>query len=135
MVSAAFLNETGKNSKIPSLGRAFLEWKWKWKWLQSVLKITNEQTKPEAVDSNLAKPETPNKTNKSQPQLDPPLAKQQPPQQQQQKYNNIRNNMRHNFSSSRNSKLQAMQKDSAKTSKSFFVTRNMQDPEMKNKQE
>jgi len=130
LVSAAFLNETGKNSKIPSLGRAFLEWKWKWKWLQSVFTITNEQTKPEAVDSNLAKPETPNinpnKTNKSQPQLDPPLAKQQPPQQQQQKYNNIRNNMRHNFSSSRNSKLQAMQKDSAKTSKSFFVTRNMQ---------
>jgi hypothetical protein len=43
------------------------------------------------VDSNLANPETPNinpnKTNKSQPQLDPPLAKQQPPQQQQQKYN------------------------------------------------
>jgi hypothetical protein len=82
------------------------------------------------VDSNLANPETPNinpnKTNKSQPQLDPPLAKQQPPQQQQQKYNNIRNNVRHNFFSSRNPKLQAMQKDSAKTSKSFFVTRNMQ---------
>ncbi len=87
------------------------------------------------MDSNLANPETPNinpnKTNKSQPQLDPPLAKQQPPQQQQQKYNNIRNNMRHNFSSSRNSKLQAMQKRFSQDFKIFFCHKKYADPEMK----